>query len=406
MRAFEGVRVVDFTHVLAGPFCTYQLAVMGADVIKIEPPKEPDMMRPEGHSEALSSQGRGAQFICQNGNKRSLCLDLNSDSGKEIVTKLIASADVLVENYRGGVLDRKGFGYDAVKKINPQLIYCSMTGFGRTGPKAEHPAYDNVIQAFSGLMAATGTPTQHPVRVGPAVLDYGTGAQAAFAISAALFQRSRSGTGQRIDVSMADAALMLMSTHIMDTQALGQTPTPFGNQNPYRAGYSLYETQSGQLMIGAFTPKQTARLWRALGEDDVAEQVLSYSRQQFIDSTDGQCQMLQKILLDNDADHWEQLLMSAGVPAARVRRIDETIGHPQIKSRQVLQPSDVLPETGQQLHSPVAAFNYEHDGPSLREPSPSLGQHSEQVLQELGYTIDQIRQFIERGDILNAASSQ
>lgn len=404
MRAFEGVRVVDFTHVLAGPFCTYQLAVMGADVVKIEAPDEPDMMRPEGHSETMSNEGRGTQFICQNGNKRSLCLDLNSESGKSIATKLIARADVLVENFRGGVLERHGFGYEAVSRINPQLIYCSMTGFGRTGPKAEHPAYDNVIQAFSGLMAATGSPTQHPVRVGPAVLDYGTGAQAAFAVAAALFQRTRTQKGQRIDVSMADAALMLMSTHVMDTQTLGQTPVPFGNQNPDRASYSLYDTRDGQLMIGAFTPRQTATMWRALGEDSIADEVAGYSRRQFKDASEQQRQSLQAIFLRNDADHWEQLLMNAGVPASRVRRIDEAIEHPQIKSRQVLQQSDVLPETGQQLRSPVAAFGYQHDGPELDAPSPVLGQHSKQVLAELGYSQQQITDFIDQGDVFSATT--
>ena len=145
MQAFEGIKVVDFTHVLAGPFSTYQLAVMGADVIKIEPPHNPDMMRPLGYDDEMGAAGRGTQFICQNANKRSLCVDLNTDAGIEIVKKLISDADVVVENYRAGVLDRKGLGYDEISALNPGVIYCSITGFGRTGPKKNHPAYDNVI---------------------------------------------------------------------------------------------------------------------------------------------------------------------------------------------------------------------------------------------------------------------
>ena len=166
MYAFEGVRVLDLTHVLAGPFCTYQLGVMGADVIKIEPPAMPDYMREEGASLAMKEQGRNTNFVCQNGNKRSLCLDLRSARGKQILLKLAETADVLVENYRFGAMTRHGLGYDEISTVNPTIIYCSMTGYGHTGPKAAQPAYDFVIQAFSGLMAATGTPHEHPVRVG------------------------------------------------------------------------------------------------------------------------------------------------------------------------------------------------------------------------------------------------
>jgi len=399
MQAFHGVRVIDFTHVLAGPFCTYQLAVQGADVIKIEPPHEPDMMRQEGHSDLLASEGRGTQFVCQNGNKRSLSLDLNKTEGQQIIRKLIATADVLVENYRGGVLDRFDLSYEAVSELNPQIIYCSMTGFGRTGPKAEHPAYDNVIQAFSGLMAATGTPDEHPVRVGPAVLDYGTGAQAAFAIASALYQRTQTKTGQRIDVSMADAALMLMSTHVMDAQVLGTSAPPYGNQNPDRAAYSLYETRDGKLMLGAFTIKQTQRLWRALGREDMASEINGFNRRQFAKSTARHAKELENILLLENADHWEQLFNAAGVPAARLRRIDEAIEHPQIHSRNVLQASDSIPEDGRPLRSPVAAFGYQHDGPRLHSASPRIGEHSVDILRELGYQDEQITTLDENGVI-------
>lgn len=397
MQAFEGINVVDFTHVLAGPFSTYQLAVMGASVVKIESPSNGDMMRPEGYSDAMESVGRGTQFICQNGNKRSLAVDLDTSEGIEIVRTLLEKADVVVENFRGGVLDRKGLGYDDVASFNPGIIYCSITGFGRTGPKAQHPAYDNVIQAFSGLMAATGSPDQHPVRVGPAVLDYGTGAQTAFAIAAALFQRSRTSKGQRIDVSMTDAALMLMTSTVLDSQLLGQTPVPYGNKNPDRPGYSLYDAADAPLMIGAFTPKQNANLWRVLGHEDRAEAVLTQSKAQIKATAADTTELIAEIIKTKTADEWEQALNENGVPAARVRRVDEAIAHPQIQSRTLMQPIDVVPESGEQLHTPVAAFGYDHDGPSVDTLAPALGQHSEEVLKEMGYAESDIQALAQRG---------
>jgi len=384
MKAFEGIRVVDLTHVLAGPFCTYQLAVMGADVIKIEPASMPDFMREEGTSPTLEAQGRNTNFICQNGNKRSLCLDLTSKRGADIALKLADTADGLVENYRMGAMTRNGLGYEAVSKRNPTIIYCSLTGYGHTGPKATEPAYDFVIQAFSGLMAATGTPREHPVRVGPAVLDYGTGSQAAFAIASALFQRTRTGKGQKIDVAMTDAALMLMSTHVMDAQTLDQSEPPFGNINPTKAGYSLYETANGLLAIGAATQSQYRRMWRALGHDDIADQLEGLSRKELVPLTGEHKDLLDRIFATADADHWDVLLNKAGVPAARVRRVDEVIDHPQVRSRSVLQDGPVLPETGQQLRVPVAAFGYEHGGPEYHSPAPRLGEHSREVLAEIG----------------------
>jgi len=337
LKPFDGIRVVDFTHVLAGPSATYQLAVMGADVIKIEPLHEPDMYREIGNSAELAKEGRGTEFLSQNGNKRSLSLDLSAPDGVAVARRLIETADVMVENYRFGVMERHGLGYDAVSALNPRIIYCSLTGFGHTGPKARHPAYDVVIQAYSGLMAANGTPDSSPVRVGPAVLDYGTGAHAALAISSALFQRSRTGLGQCIDVAMADAAMMLMSNLVVTTQSIGQTPPPPGNQHPSRAAYSAYPTADGMLMVGAYTLKQLQRLLRAINRDDLAEEVANATAKEIGERRDEFAELLTDILATQTADEWEALFNDAGVPAARVRRIDETLQHPQIQSRQVLQ---------------------------------------------------------------------
>lgn len=390
MQPFEGIRVLDFTHVLAGPFCTYQLGVMGADVIKIEAPHKPDMMRIEGHCPPLEAEGRGSEFISQNGNKRSLCLDLGAPEGLAIARKLTETADIIVENYRCGVIDGYGLGYEAAAEIKPDIIYCSLTGYGHTGPKATHTAYDPVIQAFSGLMAANGTPDNHPVRVGPPLIDYGTGAQAAFAIASALFQRSRTGRGQRIDVAMLDAALMMMSTNAMNSQLMDRTPPPMGNTNPQRAAYSAYGTADGLIFLGAFTLKQAQTLWRALGRDDIADGLEGRDLAFMFGQAREHAAILRDIMKTRPAQDWEDMINEAGVPAARVRRVDEALREPQVASRGVLRENESMPGDGARLKTPAAAFGFLHDGPKLHSPAPRLGEHTTSILQEIGYDADRI----------------
>ena len=420
MQPFNGIRVLDFTHVLAGPFCTYQLAVMGADVIKIESPDRRDMMRAESVSGELADEGRGTQYLSQSANKRSLAIDISTTEGADIVRQLAADADVLVENFRSGVLTRAGLGYDALSRLNPKLIYCSVTGFGQTGPKAQHPAYDNVIQAFSGLMAATGSADSAPVRVGPPVLDYGTGAQAAFAIASALFQRSRTERGQYIDVAMLDAAMMLMSSVVVDTEVRGSAPQPSGNANPLNAGYACYETRDGLLMIGAFTGNQRADLWRVLmqqtstdtagtdtaGEDAEADAQLAFDQltpAEKLARVPNDKAQLQSWLMQYTAQEWEDWLNAAGVPAARVRTLDEALSHPQLASRQSLQPAHGLDASHASLKVPVAAFSYEHGGPEVRQHGPLHGQHSQEVLRECGIDEQQFAQLAAAGVVSQAS---
>lgn len=393
MKPFEGIRVLDLTHVLAGPFSTFQLATLGADVIKIESPDAPDMTRIEGvnpeHNQALY----GSYFQSQNAGKRGITLDLKTNAGADALKRLIETADVLVQNYAGDSLDKLGFGYDAVAAINPKIIYCKISGFGCTGPKAHHPAYDVVIQAYSGLMAANGEADSDPVRVGPPMVDYGTGSQAAFAISAALFQRQKTDKGQFIDVSMLDAALMLMSALVVDTVLTDERPVPHGNAHPAYSGYATYETANGQLMLGAWTNNQLASLLRVLNEPQRAEEVKDTPRHEIGLAYKNDKQLIAEKLLQKPASEWEQLFNDNHVPAARVRGLDETLKEKQITERSVMQSVNSV-EPGCPPILPVAAFTYNHGTPTIDIPPPTLGQHTREVLSEAGLTdseIDQLR---------------
>ena len=394
-RPFEGIRVIDITHVLAGPFAAYQLAVLGADVIKVEQRADPDQSRGSGTDPALNRAAMGTGFLTQASNKRAITVDLKTPQGREIVRKLAASADVFVENYRPGAFEALGLGYEALAAINPRLIYASFSAFGQAGPRREQTAYDHVIQATSGIMAMTGTEDVHPIKFGSPAIDYATGTMGAFALASALFQRERSGRGQRIDMAMLDVAMILMASHLTGFLRNGKHPKPHGNKQPH-ATNSAYRTSDGALvMLGASNLRQQKRLWTVLERPDM----IKTSNESRDAGRDAEEAVLNEIMATRTAAEWEEYLQSRHVPAARVRRMEEALADPQLAARGVLHRHAGATGVAGPFTVPLAAFTFAHDGPRIDTPPPALGQHTDAVLAELGYDAAAIAQLRNEGVI-------
>ncbi len=364
--------MIDITHVLAGPFAAYQLAVLGADVIKVEHPGDPDQSRGTGTDRALNRAQMGTGFLTQASNKRSITADLKTEPGREIICRLVRTADVLVENYRPGAFEALGLGYDAMAAINPKLIYASFSAFGQGGPRRTQTAYDHVIQATSGIMAMTGTEDVHPIKFGSPAIDYATGTMGAFALAAALFQRERTGLGQRIDMAMLDVAMILMSSHLTGYLRNGRHPKPHGNRQPH-ATNSAYQTKDGMVMLGASNLRQQRRLWTVLERPDMIKQT-NEAREHHRANEET---VLTEIMLGRGAAEWEAYLQARHIPAARVRTMGEAVADPQIASRGVLHQHAGAPGIEGGFGVPLAAFSFAHGGPRIHTPPPTLGQHTE-----------------------------
>ena len=381
MRPFEGIRVIDATHVLAGPFAAYQLGVLGADVIKIEDPNDPDQSRSSGTDKKLNHDLMGTGFLTQASNKRSVALDLKQERDREILKALVKTADVFVENYRPGAFEALGLGYDELSKINPRLIYASFSAFGQNGPRGNQTAYDHVIQATSGIMAMTGTKDVHPVKIGAPAVDYMTGMSGAFALSAALYQREKTGKGQRIDMAMLDVAMIMMASHVTGYLRNGAHPKPHGNRHPH-ATNGAFETKDGTVvMLGASNIRQQKRLWNVLGRPEMAkntndERDADHARE---------IAVLEEIMKTRTADEWEEFLQARHVPAARVRTMGEAIADPQIATRGVIHKHARGNGMEGSFGVPLAAFTFAHGGPQIDSAPPTLGQHNDEILAELGF---------------------
>jgi len=396
MRPFEGVKILDCTHVLAGPFTAYQLAVLGADVIKVEDPNEPDQSREGGGDHALNKTRMGTSFLTQGSNKRSIALDLKTEGGREALKRLVRDwADVLIENYRSGAFKALGLGYEDLSRLKPKLIYASMTAFGQDGPRGNQTAYDHAIQATAGITAATGTPDSGPIKTGVPVIDYATGTMGAFAVSAALYQTLRTGKGQYIDMSMLDVALILQSSHITDYYHTGKHHKRAGNRMRF-AENSMHEAADGLVQLAASNPRQHRRFYQAIDEPAEADRASldeRYTRYEEKYAT------IAAKMKSKTADQWENYLQSKHVPATRVRELPETLRDPHLKHRAVLHRHESVPGVGKPVTVPLAAFKFAHGGPSIERPPARVGEHTDAVLASVGYTAAEIAALREAGAV-------
>src|SRR5437762_7074827 len=349
MRPFEGIKILDCTHVLAGPFAAYQLAVLGADVIKVDEPNEPDQSRESGADHALNRALMGTGFLTQGSNKRAIALNLKTEGGREAMKRLVADwADVLVENYRPGAFKALGLGYNDLSKLNPRLIYASMTAFGQGGPRGTQTAYDHAIQATSGITASTGTETTGPIKAGAPMIDYATGTMGAFAISAALFQRMRTGEGQYIDLAMFDVAMILQGSHITDFLHSGHHPKRAGNKMRF-ASTSAYETKDGIVQLAASNARQHRRFYEAIGDPDEAKR--SSLEERYARDDEKAAKVAAK-MQEKTADEWEAFFQARHVPATRVRELREALADRHRESRGVLHRHDTVPGVGKEITVP------------------------------------------------------
>jgi crotonobetainyl-CoA:carnitine CoA-transferase CaiB-like acyl-CoA transferase len=381
-RPFSGVRILDFTQVLAGPYGSYQLALLGADVIKVER-REGEDMRRTPLSREWADRGMAPSWLAINGNKKSLTLDLQKPAAQEIVRKLAAKADVVMENFRGGVMDRLGLGYKALSEVNPKLIYCAISGFGQTGPSSREAGYDGKIQAMSGIMAITGHAEMGPTRAGFAVCDVLSGATAAFAVSSALFQRTHTGTGQFIDVSMLEASLAFLSTQVADYTVAGHHQEQFGNQAISRkVTANLFRAKDSFLLLAVNDEKQYRNLMTEIGcahvfdDPRFADWFLRKENETALRA------IIETALAAEDAKTWERRLNDAGAPSASIWKIEDIIDHPQIVARKAVQTVD-SPYGPMRLMG--SGFQMAHGGGKLDTLAPALGAHTDAVLGEIGY---------------------
>jgi len=386
-RPFSGVRILDFTQVLAGPYASYQLALLGADVIKIERRGGEDMRRTP-LSREWADRNMASAFLAVNGNKKSLTLDLQKPAAREIVLRLAEKADVVMENFRAGVMDRLGLGYAALSAVNPRLIYCAISGFGQTGPSSQEAGYDGKIQAMSGIMAITGHAEMGPTRAGFAVCDILSGATGAFAVSSALFQRTQTGRGQFIDISMLEASLAFLSTQIADYTVAGHHQQQAGNQAISRkVTANLFRAKDSFLLLAVNDDKQYRALMTTIGRADVLDDPRFgdwFLRKEH--ETELRA-IIEAALATEDAKAWERRLNDAGAPCASIWKVEEIIDHPQIAARGVMQTVD---SPYGPLRLMGSGFQMAHGGGRLDSLAPLPGADTDSVLGEIGYSADRI----------------
>lgn len=393
-QAFAGLKVVDFSQVISGPLAAQQLAHLGAEVIKVEPLKVGDQMRGLLTNNETSQKRLAPAYLTINIGKKSLAIDLKNEAARPILDKLLSGADIVVQNFRVGVAKRLGIDYDAVKAINPNVIYCSISGYGQTGPRSPDAAYDGAIQAMAGLMALNGHESTGPTRTQYLPVDTMTGMTAAFSIAAAVARRERTGEGQNLDVSMLDCAMLLGAAHVANYTMMGEELELFGNGSPakYPASDS-FKTSDGHIMITAFTNAHAMAVFEVLGLHHLVEDPRFQTPEGRRDHMEEIQEQLKEVFPSDTSKAWAEKLQARGIALAIVNKIPDAIEDEQFEHRTIFSDIDGIEGMEGTFRLVGAPFMADADGPEVSGPPPGIvGQHNAEVLESLGYSADDIEQ--------------
>jgi CoA:oxalate CoA-transferase len=398
-RPLAGIRVLDLGRHLAGPTCGMMLGDLGADVIKIEKPDGGDDGRKSGPP---FFDGESAFFLSANRNKRSVCISTRDPEGQELFRRLAETADVVLENFRPGVMDALNIGYERVSKTNPRIIYCSISGFGADGPYANRPGLDQIIQGFSGLMSVTGFEGGEPVRVGIPIVDLLTGILGSWGILAALYARERTGRGQHVETSLLESMVGTMGFQAVRYLNGDDPPPPAGNHHPINAPYGVFRTKDGYVTIGAGGDKRWNLFCRTIGAEDLLGDPRFVTNGDRFRNRDVLADEISERLQGKTSDEWEEILNEAGIPCGPIYRVDQTLNHPQILHRDMVVERE-HPAMGmvRLLGMPV---KLKETPTGIDRPPPLLGQHTEEVLNEIGLDRAEMQR-LEAAGIIRTATA-
>ncbi len=393
-KALDGIRIIDLTTAYSGPFCTMNLADHGAEVIKVELPATGEQSRTWGPFK----NGKSGYYNFLNRNKKGITLNLKHEKGKQILRELVKQADVLVENFKVGTLDKLGLGYAELKALNPRLIYASISGFGLTGAYAARPCYDIVAQAMSGIMTITGFPGNPPTKTGPSIGDNYSGTYLALGIMLALFHRERTGQGQQVDVSMLDTLFSVLENAVITQTLTGETPGQIGNADPSIAPFDVFPAKDGHIAVGVGTSLQWTRLCEVMQREDLIDDARYNTNRKRVENYDsGLREIVSQWVGQHTRREVEDMLVAAGICVGPVLSVAEAVNHPQLKTREMLVDIDT-PELGK-ISIPGVPIKLGASPGKVSKAAPVLGEDNDAILAGLGYSPRDIAELKQAGTI-------